>query len=86
MHSLSAGLSRDDLVALALLLGCDYCPKGVPGVGRKIALQLLRAWKRCGQSYNLLDRYRRWRSKEFGEGTMNCGIHGGLTTHACTPQ
>ena len=63
-----AGLARDDLVALALLLGCDYCPRGVPGVGTKIAMQLLRAWKRHGRSNSILDRFRTWKSKEFGEG------------------
>lgn len=27
------GLERNDLIALALLLGCDYCPKGVAHIG-----------------------------------------------------
>ena len=34
------GLSRSALVALALLLGCDYCPGGVPGVGGQSALSI----------------------------------------------
>jgi len=73
------GLSRDDLVALALLLGCDYCPRGVPGVGKKIALQLLRAWKRYGQSNSILDRFRRWTFKEFDE-----GVHGIYVCYVCS--
>ena len=36
-----ADITRGDLVGLALLLGCDYCPQGVPGVGREGALKLL---------------------------------------------
>lgn len=35
------GLSREDLVALALLLGCDY-HDGVPGVGKSKALALFK--------------------------------------------
>ena len=40
--SSSSGLTRRDLVAMAVLLGCDYMPQGVPGVGREKALQLVR--------------------------------------------
>ncbi len=35
------GMARGDMVGLALLLGCDYCPQGVPGVGKEGALKLL---------------------------------------------
>ena len=37
--------SREQLVDLAILLGTDYNPDGVPGIGPKRALQLLR---KCG--------------------------------------
>lgn len=30
---LRLGLRRGDLICAGLLLGCDYLPKGVPGVG-----------------------------------------------------
>lgn len=33
-------LYREHMIALALLIGCDYCPKGVPGVGKTQALKL----------------------------------------------
>ncbi|PAA85561.1 hypothetical protein BOX15_Mlig024000g1 [Macrostomum lignano] len=36
------GLGRDRLVALALLLGCDYAPGGTPGVGPALALKFFR--------------------------------------------
>lgn len=35
------GLTRERLVALALLLGCDYYPAGVPGVGEAWAVKLM---------------------------------------------
>ena len=38
----SLHLDRERLVALALLLGCDYQPKGVPGIGKEMALKLLK--------------------------------------------
>lgn len=50
------GLDRDALVGLAILLGCDYLPKGVPGVGKEQALKLTQILK--GQS--LLQRFIQW--------------------------
>ncbi|XP_025310393.1 flap endonuclease GEN homolog 1 isoform X1 [Canis lupus dingo] len=50
------GLDRDALVGLAILLGCDYLPKGVPGVGKEQALKLIQILK--GQS--LLQRFTQW--------------------------
>ncbi|XP_077008257.1 flap endonuclease GEN homolog 1 isoform X2 [Tamandua tetradactyla] len=53
------GLNRDALVGLAVLLGCDYLPKGVPGVGKEQALKLIQILK--GQS--LLQRFNQWNEK-----------------------
>lgn len=39
------GLDRESLVGLAVLLGCDYLPKGVVGVGREMALRLISCLK-----------------------------------------
>lgn len=50
------GLDREALVGLAVLLGCDYLPQGVPGVGKKQALKLIQILK--GQS--LLQRFIQW--------------------------
>ena len=44
----SAGLTRGDLVGLGLLLGCDYCPQGVPGVGKEGAMKLIRHYHSQG--------------------------------------
>lgn len=38
-------IDREGLVSLGLLLGCDFCPKGVPGVGKEMALRLAEALK-----------------------------------------
>ncbi|XP_004839081.1 flap endonuclease GEN homolog 1 isoform X1 [Heterocephalus glaber] len=53
------GLDRDALVGLAILLGCDYLPKGVPGVGKEQALTLIQILK--GES--LLQRFNQWNEK-----------------------
>lgn len=45
-------LNRQKLVALGILLGCDYLPQGVSGVGKEIAMKLIKS-----VNYkNLLDR------------------------------
>nr|XP_008115471.1 PREDICTED: flap endonuclease GEN homolog 1 isoform X2 [Anolis carolinensis] len=51
------GCSRESLIGLAVLLGCDYLPKGVPGVGKEQALRLINTLK--GQS--LLQRFEYWK-------------------------
>ncbi|XP_054840187.1 flap endonuclease GEN homolog 1 [Eublepharis macularius] len=51
------GCNREHLIGLAILLGCDYLPKGVPGVGKEQALKLIRTLG--GQS--LLQRFEQWK-------------------------
>uniref|UniRef100_A0A8D2L667 Flap endonuclease GEN homolog 1 n=1 Tax=Varanus komodoensis TaxID=61221 RepID=A0A8D2L667_VARKO len=51
------GCRRESLIGLAILLGCDYLPKGVPGVGKEQALKLIRTLR--GQS--LLKRFEQWK-------------------------
>ncbi|OWF56582.1 Flap endonuclease GEN-like 1 [Mizuhopecten yessoensis] len=57
------GLDRQKMVAIALLLGCDYLPKGVPGVGVDKATKLLTTL----QGYSILDRFHKWRQMSDGE-------------------
>ncbi|KAM7367840.1 hypothetical protein PAMP_014111 [Pampus punctatissimus] len=52
-------LSRENLVGLAVLLGCDYIPKGIPGVGKEQALMLIQTLK--GQT--LLQRFLQWKDE-----------------------
>ncbi|XP_044232094.1 flap endonuclease GEN homolog 1 isoform X1 [Thunnus albacares] len=55
-------LSRENLVGLAVLLGCDYIPKGIPGVGKEQALKLIQTLK--GQT--LLQRFIQWKEENAG--------------------
>ncbi|KAK0147640.1 Flap endonuclease GEN 1 [Merluccius polli] len=52
-------LSRENLVGLAILLGCDYIPKGIPGVRKQNVLKLVQTLK--GET--LLQRFRKWREE-----------------------
>ncbi|KFQ37674.1 Flap endonuclease GEN 1, partial [Mesitornis unicolor] len=53
------GCDRESLIGLAVLLGCDYLPKGVPGVGKEQALKLIDTLR--GQ--NLLQRFEQWKEQ-----------------------
>ncbi|XP_005143373.2 flap endonuclease GEN homolog 1 [Melopsittacus undulatus] len=51
------GCDRESLIGLAILLGCDYLPKGIPGVGKEQALKLIGTL----QGQNLLQRFEQWK-------------------------
>ncbi|OWK63341.1 Flap endonuclease GEN 1 [Lonchura striata] len=53
------GCDRESLIGLAVLLGCDYLPKGVPGVGKEQALKLIETL----QGENLLQRFEQWKEQ-----------------------
>ena len=55
------GMPRDNLIAMALLLGCDYLPDGVPGVGRETVIKLLNE----SRGVNLLQHFSDWKSPQF---------------------
>ncbi|CAL1268476.1 unnamed protein product [Larinioides sclopetarius] len=55
-------LNQQNLIALALLLGCDYV-SGVPGVGKEAALKLLKEL----EGYDLLQRFQDWKQKSESE-------------------
>lgn len=40
------GLTKDRIVLMAIFLGCDFFPSGVPGVGKETVLALFRSWKK----------------------------------------
>ncbi|KAM4043263.1 LOW QUALITY PROTEIN: flap endonuclease GEN homolog 1 [Anomaloglossus baeobatrachus] len=60
------GLDRESLVGLAILLGCDYIPKGLPGVGRDLAMKFMKSLN--GES--VLQRFYQWR-KHFDDPAMS---------------
>ncbi|KAG6935812.1 GEN1, Holliday junction 5' flap endonuclease [Chelydra serpentina] len=68
------GCDRESLIGLAILLGCDYLPKGVPGVGKEQALKLIETLH--GQS--LLQRFDQWK------GPLQCGNASVLTVNKMT--
>ncbi|MBN3284919.1 GEN endonuclease, partial [Polyodon spathula] len=53
------GLERETLVGLAILLGCDYLPKGIPGVGKEQSMKLIETLK--GET--LLQRFKQWKDE-----------------------
>ncbi|XP_075057498.1 flap endonuclease GEN homolog 1 [Mixophyes fleayi] len=59
------GLERESLVGLAILLGCDYIPKGLPGVGRELAMKFIKSLN--GES--VLQRFYQWK-KQFDDPTV----------------
>ena len=79
-------LSRDKLVAMAILFGCDYLPDGVPGVGKESALRVISTWKN-GQALDIL---KSWHSEEMDEDSIplrpphcsQCKHPGSLRVHA----
>jgi flap endonuclease GEN len=61
------GYDRQMLVVLALLLGCDYEPKGIPGVGKEMACKFLDEYSKSAsrdKSISIFDRIRTWPSDE----------------------
>ncbi|XP_036406199.1 flap endonuclease GEN homolog 1 [Megalops cyprinoides] len=52
-------LERETLVGLAVLLGCDYLPKGVSGVGKEQTLKLIKTL----QGQTLLQKFVQWQSE-----------------------
>ena len=41
----SLNLNLDQLICLGILVGTDYNPKGIPGIGQKKALQIVQRYK-----------------------------------------
>jgi len=41
----SLGINLDQLICLGILVGTDYNPKGIPGIGQKRALQIVQKYK-----------------------------------------
>ncbi|XP_067879064.1 flap endonuclease GEN homolog 1 isoform X2 [Heterodontus francisci] len=72
-------LDRDALIGFAILLGCDYLPKGVPGVGKEQALRLVETMN--GQS--LLQRFKLWKLEFEEVATHNTAVEKKTYCSAC---
>jgi flap endonuclease GEN len=63
------GYSREMLVLLGLLLGCDYDPKGIPGVGKELACKFLEEFSKSVENNEptsrILDYARAWSAEDF---------------------
>nr|XP_054757002.1 flap endonuclease GEN homolog 1-like [Lytechinus pictus] len=51
-------LDRRRLIALAILLGCDYLPKGVPGVGKEVAMRFMNSLPSSADPLNLFQSWK----------------------------
>ncbi|CAB0032840.1 unnamed protein product [Trichogramma brassicae] len=80
-------LGRNKMIALALLLGCDY-DDGLPGVGKEAALKLFKIVDDC----NILQRIKEWKTNSTKYQKMeaelsnpeictNCGHKGKVRSH-----
>jgi flap endonuclease-1 len=49
------GIDRDKLIALAILVGTDYNPKGVKGIGPKKALDLVKQYDKFDDLFDAVD-------------------------------
>ena len=58
----SYNLNRDRLIIMALLLGCDFCPNGIPGIGKESIVQLLEEWP---IKWDVLEAFRLWIKNKF---------------------
>ena len=56
-------LDRNRLIMMAVLLGCDFCPAGVPGVGKESILQIFELWP---EAWNAIGAFKYWIQKKFG--------------------
>ncbi|XP_047483664.1 uncharacterized protein LOC125035366 [Penaeus chinensis] len=66
-------LTRGGLLLLAILLGCDYFPAGVQGVGKDTAVRLLRIWYQKG----VKDPVRRMQSwaESYGQSSQHSNLN-----------
>lgn len=55
-------LDRQRLVLMAILLGCDFCPAGVPGVGKETVTQMLALWP---LTWDAIEAFKLWAASGF---------------------
>lgn len=63
--------TREMLVALALLLGCDYDQKGINGVGKENACKFLDEFIHRQSTMSIFDLLRSWTRSDYKEDPKN---------------
>ena len=77
------GLSRQRMVVMALLLGCDYNLGGVAGVGREAVTKLFSVWGEPGRGTRELDQVLAWsQDSEPADLVASKPVHCGTCGHA----
>ena len=62
------GYTREFLIILALLLGCDYDAKGIPGVGKECACKFLNELvelRKQDVNFDIFDVIKAWPKKDY---------------------
>jgi len=72
-------LSRQRMVIMGVILGCDYNPGGVCGVGREALVKLFSMWGPPGK--NELDTVMAWRDSGVEEVNLSKPVHCGTCGH-----
>jgi len=75
------GLSRQRMVIMALLLGCDYNLGGVAGVGREALLRLFTLWGQPTPGNTEIETVLGWRDQGVEEVNMSKPVHCGTCGH-----
>ena len=75
-------VSRERMVIMALILGCDYNPGGVSGVGREAVIKLFNHWGL--PSSKELKTVMSWRDSGTEEVNLNKPVHCGTCGHPGT--
>lgn len=81
-------IGQNKMVVLGLLCGCDYCPNGIPGIGKDSVLKLFERYK----NDEILSRIRSWRQNNNNYTALeirvddkslcvNCGHYGTAQKH-----
>lgn len=55
-------MGQDKIIVMALFCGCDYCPDGVPGVGKESVIKLMNQYS----NKDILNVIQGWRFEKSG--------------------
>ena len=76
------GLSRDRMVVMAVLLGCDFIPAGVGGIGKETVMLIFSKWERSWSGLKFLSFWIETSFEEWIE-CGSCEDHGFIHCNYC---